>query len=303
VFPRLSEEEVQFKFDVVGGNPRKFYGAFQADVARPFYDVVSGALHWMFGAAYMPSAEDGEHTKKQKLGQWAIDLVVEALGSARCSARGSYARQLCYTLFTEHTVGDGCYLHREQFASVFLGLVAGRLQDTCKNGDREWIRALFSFRLRNAMEYSSHITLDSMDAYHICWSSTGEYVHMPLGNKRKVLIRTMADVAQLQEGERGVPTMCDLLFVDEIIAPNIGVTFTTSNTLDRFPFLSAQPTLEALGLEADAAAFTVVFVVPRAVLPKFVFPTNLSKIQMCVTVAEAITDAAFKKLCKKRKRS
>jgi hypothetical protein len=74
------------------------------------------------------------------------------------------------------------------------------------------------------------------------------------GKKRRVLIRSAADITQLQEGDRGVPTICNSPFVDEVIPPNIGVRYALGRIYRDGPD-HCVPILEALGI--SAADFTV----------------------------------------------
>jgi hypothetical protein len=118
------------------------------------------------------------------------------------------------------------------------------------------------------------------------------------GKKRRVLIRSAADITQLQEGDRGVPTICNSPFVDEVIPPNIGVRYALGRIYRDGPD-HCVPTLEALGI--SAADFTVVYVVPREKWSDFQLP-GLGQIRVCATVTEKITYAVLKALCTKRKR-
>jgi hypothetical protein len=295
IFSDMGEEERQFKFDVVGGNPRKFTAEAVVVEDEQFHDFVQEVLVWMFGEDYLPS-DGATPTTTQRLGSWAVNLLVGTLINAPAVPKTDSS------LFKEYIVREDHTVQREQFASTFLSLVAGLLEEKVETNVMPGLKHLVGATGRGcAFEYSSRIVLARTRAEHICWSSSGRYVKMALGDKRNVLIRSIDDIKTLQPGERGIPTICNFLLVGEVIPPDIGVRFTTSHT-HTVPATSAQPVIDALGLSTQAK-FTVVFVVPREVLPDFVFPSNLGQIRMCVTIPEAVTDEEFKRLRKKRKRS
>lgn len=342
VFPTLSQQEVQFKFDIVGGNPRRYQSASLAAPSSKYGRVVADVLSWMFGPSYVPPAspsaiptvapttvptaqpsavpstipsalpsaaptainsDQPTAEQKRKLGRWAIDLVVGALDAAVESRSILPGPAIDSSLFREYIVRADYSKEREDFSSMFLAIVACKLKKEFEADVMGSLKNLFgSSGMGNAFEYTSHIVLANTNAEQICWTSRGRYCKVALGNRRKVLIRNVADIAELKVGDRGVPTTCNFPFIDEVIPPNLGVQFTTGCTHD-VPNTSAPQIIEALGLKNEAD-FTVVFVVPQDVLPLFRFPTNLGAIKMCVTVPEAITETAFKALRnKKRKHS
>jgi hypothetical protein len=295
IFPDMGEGERQFKFDVVGGNPRMFTAEAVVVEDEQFHGIVQEVLVWMFGEDYVPS-DGAAPTTKQRLGRWAINLLVGTLISAPAVPKTDSS------LFKEYIVREDHTVQRERFASTFLSLVAGHLEEKVETNVMTSLKHLFGAGGRGcAFDYTSRIVLARIRAEHICWSSRGRYVKMALGDKRNVLIRTTDDIKRLQPGERGVPTICNSPLVDEVIPPDIGVQFTTSRT-HTVSATSAQSIIDALGLSTQVE-FTVVFVVPREVLPEFVFPSNLGQIRMCVTIPEAVTDEEFKRLRNKRKRS
>eukprot|EP01033_Poteriospumella_lacustris_P017567 gene17567-12571_t len=291
IFSALAPEEVQFKFDIVGGNPRKFKMAPPIPPSSKYTKLVSDALDWMFGSSYLPG-DSVQLTAKQKLGRWAINVLVGTLVRPRSLMDSS--------LFREFIVRRDYSYERVTFASLFLALVASKLKETFAADVIENLQYLFgSSGTGNAFEYTSHVVLADLNNEQICWTSKGKYKKVKLGDKRKVLIRNVADIADLEEGGRGIPTICNFPFIDQVIPPNIGVQFTTSHSHE-VSNKCVPDILEALGL-TDGAEFMLVFVVPPEILPDFHFPGNLGHMEMCVTVPEAITEKAFKGL-RNRKR-
>lgn len=300
VFPTLSQQEVQFKFDIVGGNPRKFQSTSYAAPSSKYGHVVVDVLDWLFGPSYIP-ANAGQQTAEQKLGRWAIDLVLGVLNAALRSRAVPVGPAADSSLFREDIVRADYSQEREDFSSRFLAIVASKLKEEFETDVIDSLKNLFgSSGMGNAFEYTSHVVLANANAEHICLTSEGTYVKVALGNRHKVLIRNVADIANLQVGDRGVPTTCNFPFVDEVIPPNLGVQFTTGRT-HKVPNTSGPQIIQALGL-ASWAEFMVVFVVPRNVLPLFRFPTNLGAMKMSVTVPEVTTDKAFKALFPTKKR-
>lgn len=299
IFSDLPPEEVQFKFDIVGGNPRKFKIAPPTAPSSKYTKVVSDALNWMFGSSYF-SGDSVQLTAKQKLGRWVIDLLVGMLDAAEESKAVLPGSLTDSSLFREFIVRRDYSKEREGFASLFLALVASKLRETFAADVIDNLMHLFgSSGMGNAFEFTSHIVLAGMNEEHICWTSKGTYKKVKLGDKRKVLIRNVADIANLEEGDRGIPTICNFPFIDQVIPPNIGVQFTTSHSHE-VSNKCVPDILEALGL-TDGAEFMLVFVVPPEVLRDFHFPGNLGHMEMCVTVPEAITEKAFRGL-RNRKR-
>jgi hypothetical protein len=296
VFLGHDEEALKFKFDVLGGNPRKItatFGEVQAGVQ--FYNVVEGALHFMF-PEYVPS-KTGVQSAKQQLGKWTIGVVVAAFEQAS----GTSQPTTDSSLFMEFIVDQAYRGHREQFSSVFLGLVAGKLKESFDADVMNKLEHLFGASgMGNAFEFTAHMLLAETDELHWCFKSTGEYEQLALGNRRKVLIRSVGDIPSLQTGDYGLPTTCNFPIIDAVLPPATGLQMTTSHThegsITRLPDI-----LDALSIAAEG--FTVVFVVPKDVLSGFSFPGNLGAVNMYVTVPTAVaTETAFKNLHRPSKR-
>ena len=288
VFPGHDEKTLRFKFDIVGGNPRKIAATTrELEAGEPFYNEIEGALSFMF-PEYVPS-ETEVQSAEQQLGKWAIGVVGAALEQASTPLSNTDS-----SLFREYVVSKGYSNRREQFASVFLGLVADKLKESVQADVMNTLKHLFGASgMGNAFEFTAHMLLAQAKEPQWCLKSTGEYEQLVLGFKRRVLIRNVKDIQNLQANDYGLPTICNFPIIDAVLPPAMGLQMTTSHThtgsITRLP--------EILGaLKIAAQDFTVVFVVPEDVLPGFSFPSNLGAVKMYVTVPTAVTRDAFEKL-------
>lgn len=103
VFPEFTPDVLQFKFDVVGGNPRKISVIPPAVARSELFDVVQSSVQWMFGAEYIPSRDAHHESEKQRLGKWAINIVVTALEQALRKGNTNTPKTDC-SLFKEFLI-------------------------------------------------------------------------------------------------------------------------------------------------------------------------------------------------------
>lgn len=116
LFPNHNAEQLEFKFLIVGGNPQKIRFKEEVNAHSNYYSIVSETLEWMFGKQYVHPLSVEKMSAKQRQGKWALGVVVSALEKHDSS------------LFKEIVVEKQYRGHYEQYASVFLGLVAAKLQ-------------------------------------------------------------------------------------------------------------------------------------------------------------------------------
>ena len=174
LFPSLTPEELQFKFNIVGGNPRKIEVDEEEVADHPFSGVVESSVLWMFGQEYVPS-EAAIQSPKQILGKWAINTVVAALELALQEAANS-APKTDSSFFMDYYVFKNFRARKEVFSSFFLGLVAGKLQEGFEATVIGNLQRLFGASgLGNAFEFTAHAQLSETSEKHWCRSSTGEY--------------------------------------------------------------------------------------------------------------------------------
>jgi hypothetical protein len=304
VFP-TDRSELEFIFDVIGGNPRAMKIRPVVEIKR-FYEEVKSALLFVFGEEYTPErdSEVQEQTSKQRLGRWAIDIVLMNLHLAMSNAQSSASPSTDSSFFMEFDVSPNYnYQHGdEQYSSFFLALVAGKLQETCDNSLMDNLRSLFGASgMGNAFEYTAHAAFATIESVW-CLKSTGEIEELQLGKRTVKRIRNISDIENLREDDYGLPTICNFPLVDAVLLPNTGLQMTTSASHG----VSAESLSSILAkLNIECGQFQVVFVVPANQLPNFRFPSGLKDVKMFVTVPEAMTRAAFDTLLtntnKKRK--
>jgi hypothetical protein len=130
LFPKLSSEECQFRFDIVGGNPRWFLGIeTRASKKSEYYGVVSDAVILLFGAN-LPGV-----SSYKILRSWAINLIVVALESSTSKTDSS--------LFMDFEISQNYMMSYETFATTFMGIVAGGIYQLSQGNLSESLRRLF----------------------------------------------------------------------------------------------------------------------------------------------------------------
>ena len=133
---------------------------------------------------------------------------------------------------------------------------------------------------------------------HWCRKSTGRYHELPLGKRRKVLIRNVEDIATLRDGDYGLPTISNFPLVDAVLPSAFSLQMTTSK---RHDVSNSNLTGILNALHIKASNFSLVFVVPQDIISAFKFPENLGAVNMFVTIPHAVTQDALKQLFHKRK--
>lgn len=115
-FPDLSVEEVTFKFNVVGGNPRLAFARHLADKMSSHYPLVCQAVEMMFPA------------KEICHKQWAINVVCSALDKAVKDKASDALDSGTFRDFVVLDIEQGVV--GEVFASTFMGVVASRINQS-----------------------------------------------------------------------------------------------------------------------------------------------------------------------------
>jgi hypothetical protein len=284
VFPTHGSE-LEFMFDVIGGNPRSM-SIVPEDVNKQFYDVVGNALFFVFGEDYTPQRDSEEQNEKQALGKWAIDIVLMTLQFAIKDSKSSSATTDS-SLFKEFVVSPGYNGGVEQYSSFFLGLVAGKLQENFDSNVIDTLRSLFGASgMGNAFEYTAHAAFATIESVW-CLKSTGEIEVFPLGTRIVKRIRNVDDIENLTANDYGLPTICNFPIIDAVLPPDTGLQMTTSTSHEG----SAKYLQSILAkLEIESEEFNVVFVVPDEILTSFTFPSGLENVKMFVTVPKAMTE-------------
>ena len=315
-----TKEEIIFKFDVINGNPREFRNNYKADLGSKYLVLVVECIKWMFGDEYIPtqnclscykdsSIDNSLTTIKQSLGMWIINVIIDALTR-------NYADS---GLFKHYEVYEGYKGHTETYVSTFLGYVAGQLFKLHKQEVSTTLRGLFGSNLGKTFEFISHASLLKMTSKQDHWSwcsNTSSYVNLkgllsprmsvpvvpvPVGSHRKVpvLIRSIDDIKSLQDGEYGLPTVCNfpLSIINSIIYPNIIINMTISTTTNNYYYQYSL--VEQIKIIAEymklknTSEMKIIFMVSEEEVEAFQFPTDLGAVEMYLTVPYSITKTAL----------
>jgi hypothetical protein len=253
----------------------------------------------VFGDEYTPQRDSEEQSDKQKLGRWAIDIVLTNLQLARNERLLSSTSTSTDSSFFKEFVVSQNYSHaREQYSSFFLGLVAATLQETCESNVIDSLRNLFGRSgMGNAFEFTAHAAFSSIQ--HVwCMKPTGDIEELHLGMRSVKQLRNVNDIENLTKDDYGLPTICNFPLIDAVLPPYTGLQMTTS-TSHQVSAKSLPSILEQLNIVSGQ--FQVVFVVPDDILASFSFPSDLGNVKMFVTVPKAMTKNALETLTKKRK--
>jgi len=285
---KLNEEEIQFRFDVVGGNPRKFMQTSLPESTH-YFDIIHDALKLMFGQDYVPD-DSGNVTKKQRLGQWAARLIQHTLETSDDSDSTDSS------LFKDYFPVNPDGMVRENYATTFMGIVGGGICSHLEGNLNESLKRLFgSSGFGNAFEFSCHgFILNSVSNERWCFSGNYETVKLALGQKNKVLIRNIADIEHLKDGDYGFPTVCNFPLVDAVIKPDIVLQMTIGDrhegAIDR-----AGDIANAMGI--PTSQMKMVFVVPIDHIETFSFPPGLAEmnVPMYLTSGEHVCEAVLLK--------
>ena len=292
IFPEMNEEELQFKYDIFGGNPLMFYGipSFRPDL--PYNLTVYNSFVWLFGDDFVP--RDGKSSSKRLMGDWAINTIVSKLESALSPSSNTDS-----SLFKHYIVNEDCILQSECFVSTFMSFIAALLQE---NYDKTIISSLLklfgSSGIGNAFEVTAHAKLLASSEMHSCLDINGNSVNLPLGGRQKVFLRKIEDLESLEEGQYGFPTICNFPLVDAILAPDIALNMTIGKS-HRGAISKLKEITSALRIASNQ--LKIVFVVPKDSISAFIFPKDLGDTQVFLTTADEITENALRNLRRKRK--
>ena len=223
IFYGHSDEELQFKFDIFGGNPRVFSDNCGSLTQSKYYFIVHNALHWLFGDDFVP--RDNEcSTVRQRMGDWAINIIVDRLESASPSTNTDSS------LFKHYLVDEKCVKKMDCFVSTSLFFIAAALQERFDETIMSSLKKLFGASgIGNAFEMMAHKTLLASSEHHLCLDVKGNVVDLSLGGRAKVFVRTIADLSQLEDREYGFPTICNFPLVDAVLPPDIALNMTVGN--------------------------------------------------------------------------
>ena len=286
MFPALSSADRQFRFDVLGGNPRRFRckepASVSEEIKRLLYPELQSCITMFFGATYNYKLATVEGLRAR----WAMGIIAkEVEQSADCDS----------SLFRAEFATDGGKC-QTRFATVFLRLVAGALDSKNDASLRDALKRIVgSSGLGYAHEYLSHAAFLARNPATITFglNTARAIVQLPAGlhGRTVTLVRNIPDLENLRgHTTYGLPTISNFPAVDAVVFPNL-LQMTISDkhggAVDKLPDIAA-----ALGVAvADLLLIFVVESVEKAWT--FKFPA-LEGIHMLVTPRDVCTEQALR---------
>lgn len=291
---QMSPEEIDFRLDVVGCNPRAFaitsgvykcYPEFDTLIEESFSEVLNRGQ----------TDADVEHLK------WVKFVVMNAIGKAMASDQ---AKINMNSLFREDVLNGDVLL--SVFTSTFMCFLAGRIRDKFTNDTLGCLTMLFGRGgVGNCHEYDAHNFFCGLTSEtHPCWKlADRKWEELPLGGgcRQKVIFRNINSIsnALLQSVTINLryllPSITNLALIDSIIPDRIPyVLQMTVSSKHRGATNRMSDIYTELG---NPETVRMIFVVPENVVAKFTFPTDMPEyVQMYLTVAKTMTLVDAKKL-------
>ena len=295
-FPNLTPETRQFRYDVVGGNPRHFQGAGNDAGSDTMVELVRNEVGSFFGLEYIGPVNGEVNVLMEELGTWATNTI-----SLAFSKSGDGLKQACSSLCQQFEVDDYCTRRGNLPASTFIGML---LEHIRTEGNQDIIDVLQSIIGSSGVgfgfEYAAHRNILNSHHPYCCVELKSGLVRtntvttmMAIQNKRKVLIRTVGDIATLTEYDYGLPTIPNFPLVDAVILPNICLQMTTSRkhlgAVDKLTEIAAS-------LHVNVDELVMIFVVPEDTIANFKYVDELLEFdKQYVTLSSPASPAAVVK--------
>ena len=298
VFSADSEVTRSFKFNVVGGNPRKYkFNAFSASPKDEYYDFISGVVCKIFGSEYQPPSDDSSTmTEKQTLCQFAIHLVVTHFIRATQKKMKTDS-----SLFREnYAIGNDFTVYNERYSSRFLELVAGALSLRYKADiDGQLTTLLGRSGIGSMFEETAHWRLLNSTGCHYCLRvSDRQIVPLPFGDRNVAMFHNVADVRNIPASVYALPSVCNFPILDAILPPCYGLQMTIAKD-HKVSTSKLADIVSGMGLAANTELH-IIFVVPD--IHNFTTPTNLPGVKLYITTPECSTEAVMSNLLPSKKR-
>ena len=292
-------EEISFRYDVVGGNPRLAFDKPVADSDSPHYALVRQVADKMFPV----SAAAIDVVRATGLRKWAVDLTSGVFDRAIKNKSDAASDS---STFREYLVCENGVDFMEAFSSTFMGMVAARVKEFQDAAVFGALKKLFgSAGMGVYFKYEAQLAfLNASPAteYECIPSNSKIPVKMKLGGGKVKLIRTIADLNHLQEGDHAIPTIPNYTIVDGVVylgGKKVGLQMTTG-LHHNSAVTKLSEMRDALGID-KSQQFIIVFVVPLDNLEDFTFPTNLGNAAMYLTTQNPCAPEVIEQAAKKRK--
>jgi hypothetical protein len=242
--------------------------------------------------------DDDRDERIQQLKQWAINTFSSELSQ---SWGGERALKVAFnSLFIQFVVDENMDLSNKIISSTFAGSLVAQIKSCEDSSIASALRkAIGASGIGNAFEFVAHEhILKSNKPY---WArellpknttrKRANFKEIHMHGKRKVIIRTIADISQLKDGDYGMSSVPNFPLIDSAIKPNILLNMTISKTHNgattRLPDI-------ATSINKPINDLYMVFVVPQENLNSFSHVASLIGIQQYVTSSLPTTKDAFK---------
>ena len=260
---------LQFLFDVFGGSLRLIKGVLTAVEENLTGDIskrIDDELSFYFGDELEgnKSLKECLNTPNKlvpglPLSLWSncVFAITNMLAIASTNlGQNDLAQVINRSMFRHFIVDEMFAVVHESWASGFMKALAGNIIEDCNTNILVELRGIFggcgmgvmferhAFRemfdnLKNGKEYHVAKMFDS--------GTTRSGVVLNVKIKRRVFLRSIEDIKQLQIGEIGVPTVPNFLLVDFIIKPNWFLQMTEAENIHVGAFEKLGKLREALG--------------------------------------------------------
>jgi hypothetical protein len=297
----MSDEEIQFRFDVVGGNPRIFNASSDSSIEDDdeYCPLIDEACNDVL-----------LNTTPTRI-NWVKFVVMTYIKRAKDGngAVGTTANSL-FRHYEVTEVTSTTRTYRLTFASTFMRFLAGKIRDKFTTDSQGFLTMLFGRSgVGNCHEYDAHNFFCGLtSANHPCWKlKDKKWVELPLGggHRQKVIFRNINSISTaLGISARVVlryllPSISNLALIDSIIPaiPPAVIPDVLQMTVSDKHRGATSRMAEIRNELGNPATVRMIFVVPESVIAKFNFPTDMPEyVEMYVTVAKAVTLAEAKKL-------
>lgn len=279
----LTADEIDFRLDVVGCNPRDL--GMNPDPYKRNAELerlVGETCEEVLGCT--SSDADPSHYN------WVMGVVMQSIDSATINE----SKIAVNSLFRED-VFEGNRLI-SVFTSTFMCFLAGKIRDKFKTDTMGFLTMIFGrCGVGNCHEYDAHNFFCGLAAAtHPCWSwRTKRWEEVPLGGgpRTKVIFRNIKGISGALDKSASIPqryllpSITNLALIDSIIPPNVVLQMTISETYRG----AASKAVDISKQLNNPQPLLMIFVVPEEVVAKFKFPTDLPNVDMYVTVAKPVT--------------
>lgn len=298
-FEDLGDEEFQFRFDVVGGNPRHMGYSNTWNSPYEIIELVEGVIGEYFGGDYVGKYNGtltsyNKLTDKQKLGVWALKVVAAQLDAKDKDVLSSF--------FQMYSVTTACQKEEAVFASTFLGLVADKIINSANTTVLQALKLIFAGSgMGFAFEYEVHRSILESKSSYWCLELTSTSVartnntlEISLQSLSVKHIRSIEDLGSLKVGEYGLPTITNFPFGDAFVKLQNGrvvIIQATIKTKHEGAISKLKKITKAMKVENNNTVLLTM--VPVEQIPSFSYQKSVNMIKQLISTSapQASSDA------------